>query len=488
MTDKFVQVQSPKSGRYALINKTKGQIKEISKDENPFPDVEIIDRGEARERSNGAIRLMRNLGPNARIEARKNPFHRTSMCIRRIYIMDIQSINRLDYRLTGIKDFMAKVKERKQNTAKRVAVSVHCSVDDSTGAYKVDGTVTAYFSDMAAAAEIKNTKAAQRQVAYAKAYGMGEGKIVTFDSEENIKAKFADLKKGFQYVGEKINKTVTADIEVMDRFKKYHNKDLEPIFYHGGNLSDAVMQSNNGVSDLARAIGGIPPWAKTLDEKGKSDYEYFSTSEISMGSPELVSKNNIPVHQVVGRCHRKPIPYSRKISVPVTNSISSDGMYTADKGHVNPNQVPDTISHDGMISSRSMTTTPIFSADDFAAVQRGILGRYHWKPGDNPRAEVKTFGDAVNKALDEQQSPADKAYVKFKTDEKAHADELMRVLLAISSSVKPVTAHDVNTPMVNMWELLQKGCIKDVTPRGKTGGLMSPDTTYTYVLSSPARL
>lgn len=98
------------------------------------------------------------------------------------------------------------------------------------------------------------------------------------------------------------------------------------------------------------------------------------------------------------------------------------------------------------------------------------------------------FGSAVKKAMKIEKSVADKAYDKFKEDERKHRTKLKKALERIDTLGDLVTAHDAETPMVIMWELLQKGYIEDVTPTARTGGAVTPDTTYCYKTTSKGRI
>ena len=98
------------------------------------------------------------------------------------------------------------------------------------------------------------------------------------------------------------------------------------------------------------------------------------------------------------------------------------------------------------------------------------------------------FGNAVKRALTIEKSVADKAYDKFKEDERKHISKLKEVLIKLRETGKPATAYDLETSMVIMWELLQKGYVEDVTPAARTGGAVAPDTTYCYKVTSSGRV
>jgi len=101
--------------------------------------------------------------------------------------------------------------------------------------------------------------------------------------------------------------------------------------------------------------------------------------------------------------------------------------------------------------------------------------------------ETKVAGpaikDAVKKAMNEK-SIADKAYDKFIADKNNHLRDKRAALAKLSERGKPCTAYDIEEPMVMMWELLSDKYVEDVTPRGRTGGAISPDTTYVYKITS----
>jgi len=95
--------------------------------------------------------------------------------------------------------------------------------------------------------------------------------------------------------------------------------------------------------------------------------------------------------------------------------------------------------------------------------------------------------DVIKRAMGEK-SMADKAYDKFIADKNKHLKDKRDALAKLSERGKPCTAYDMGEPMVMMWELLSDKYVEDVTPRGRTGGAISPDTTYVYRITSLGRL
>lgn len=107
---------------------------------------------------------------------------------------------------------------------------------------------------------------------------------------------------------------------------------------------------------------------------------------------------------------------------------------------------------------------------------------------DNPEFNSGgTFGDAVKNAMAGEKSLADKAFDKFKKDERKHTAKLRRVLGRVNDLGNLVTAYDAKASMVIMWELLREGYIEDVTPAARTGGAVTPDTTYCYKITSDGK-
>ena len=120
MTGEFVQVQNPKTRKYVLINKTKGKIIEVGKDENPFPDVEIINHHRTQKLADDITNHIRMKNRKERIAIRRNPFHRTNLCIRRIIKLSMHDMERLEQQHKFIKENIARMEERGRRTGRSI--------------------------------------------------------------------------------------------------------------------------------------------------------------------------------------------------------------------------------------------------------------------------------------------------------------------------------------------------------------------------------